>query len=650
MDANPSAASVHARVTSTAPIHPPPDPDVDGAAASPTDIARPAGGTSRRGLLRAGVIGGGLALVGGSALGGGSGGPVLWRQAAFAGTSAGTIPEQMHLAWGDDPATSMTISWVSPAAVRRPRVRLGTATGGFGRYVDAEERTYVDGLNGQRTIVYHAHLRGLRPGTAYTYQVDTADRGPAATATPTSGGPTASPTGGPAGNAGIGTFTTARQGRFPFRFTSYGDLATDRAWTISSPNAFHAVNAVERFAPLFHLLNGDLCYANLTFAQQPAVWRDFGVNVARSAANRPWMPALGNHEIEFGNGPHGYEAYLTRFSLPSNGIPGLVGTFYSYRVGSALFVSLDADDVIYQDGGAFAATDIIPANGTATIPGGTSRYNRQYTGTLAAGANGTLAPGGNRQTRWLEHTLATARADHTIDWIIVQMHQCPVSSSATGNGSDLGIRQAWLPLFDRYQVDLVVTGHDHDYERTFPLRGFDRDHGTEVPTASTTSGSTGAGTGGTAGASGGTSVDTLRPRPVVTDASADTFDTDAGTVYLVLGGGGTSGPTDTYGTTPTGARQGKVITRRTAISRDARTGAFTKSPADAVEDAVWSARPDTTGHPYGIAVFDLDPGTRRGGPTTITVGYYHAPRVQPGDPAPDYTLFDHFTLRRPRRD
>ena len=60
-----------------------------------------------------------------------------------------------------------------------------------------------------------------------------------------------------------------------------------------------------------------------------------------------------------------------------------------------------------------------------------------------------------------------------VDWIIVQMHQDATSSSATGNGSDLGIRQAWLPLFDQYQVDLVLCGHDHDYERSFPVRGFD---------------------------------------------------------------------------------------------------------------------------------------------------------------------------------
>ena len=37
-------------------------------------------------------------------------------------------------------------------------------------------------------------------------------------------------------------------------------------------------------APLFHLLNGDLCYANLDVDNAPGVWRDFGNNVARSAA------------------------------------------------------------------------------------------------------------------------------------------------------------------------------------------------------------------------------------------------------------------------------------------------------------------------------------------------------------------------------
>src|ERR1700722_12392661 len=59
-------------------------------------------------------------------------------------------------------------------------------------------------------------------------------------------------------------FRTAPRGRAPFRFTSYGDLATPvTSWVLSSPQSRYAVQAVERFEPLFHLLNGDLCYANL---------------------------------------------------------------------------------------------------------------------------------------------------------------------------------------------------------------------------------------------------------------------------------------------------------------------------------------------------------------------------------------------------
>jgi hypothetical protein len=97
-------------------------------------------------------------------------------------------------------------------------------------------------------------------------------------------------------------------------------------------------------------------------------------------------------------------------------------------------------------------------------------------------------------------TLA-GRRDDSVDWIIVQMHQCAASSSVTGNGSDLGIRQQWLPLFDRYEVDLVLNGHDHDYERSFPVRGADPDVGQEVAT--------------------GAVVNTLRPHPVTTTDSGE---------------------------------------------------------------------------------------------------------------------------------
>ncbi|MFD9634688.1 fibronectin type III domain-containing protein, partial [Streptomyces violascens] len=59
----------------------------------------------------------------------------------------------LHLQFGADPATEMTVSWLSPQSVRRPQVRLGSPDGGTGRVVDAETRTYRDGLSHEEVYV-----------------------------------------------------------------------------------------------------------------------------------------------------------------------------------------------------------------------------------------------------------------------------------------------------------------------------------------------------------------------------------------------------------------------------------------------------------------------------------------------------------------
>jgi Purple acid Phosphatase, N-terminal domain/Calcineurin-like phosphoesterase len=521
--------------------------------------------------------------------------------------ASGGTPEQVHLTWGRDPATSVTVSWASPAPAIAPRVLL-SGPGGHTRVASAVQRSYTDGLSGEQVWTYHAQIAGLLPGTIYSYAVTADNDGADA---PFSA-----------------TFATAPRGRAPFRFTSFGDLATpNTSWVLSYGQAAYAVAAVESFQPLFHLLNGDLCYADLNPADQVEVWRDFGSNAQASAAYRAWMPCPGNHEIEFGNGPQGLTSYLTRYTLPDNGVRGFRGRWYSFRVGSALFISLAADDVVYQDAGAFVAgpDPLTPAaaSGNPAIAPGTSFYVRGYSG--------------GAQTRWLERTLAAARGDRSIDWIIIQMHQDATSSSATGNGSDLGIRQEWLPLFDRYQVDLVLCGHDHDYERSFPVRGADSMVGRNAAT--------------------GAPVQTLRPHPVTT-ADSGVFDTSEGTVHLILGGGGTNAPLDEYGIDSSdGLRQAKVFTQPNRPAATSTPGVYARAGADALEDATWSAMRDpSTG--YGLAVFDLHPGEVRGGLTSITVRYFHAVGAdpvnpgsgQPGTPTPSYTEFETFTLVRRRSD
>jgi Calcineurin-like phosphoesterase/Purple acid Phosphatase, N-terminal domain len=563
---------------------------------------------SRRQLLK-GAGGGGIAVALVPVLRQSHG--ALDRLASFepaTSTSPDGTPEQVHLTWGEDPTASVVVSWASPGPATGARLLLSAGKGRT-RAVPAVQRTYTDGVNGETVFTYHAFVAGLEPGSQHSYVV-TAENDANA------GGPFS------------GSFQTAPRGRAPFRFTSFGDLATPNSeWVLSYGQSTYAVDAVESFQPLFHLLNGDLCYANLNPGSQPEVWRDFGNNNQRSAANRPWMPCTGNHEIEFNNGAQGLTSYLTRYMLPYNGSGAFYGHWYTFRVGNALFVSLDADDVIYQDGAAFVAgpSALVPASATGNPPiqPGTSFYVRGYSGGL--------------QTAWLQRVLSRARSDETIDWIVVQMHQDALTSSITGNGSDLGIREAWLPLFDQYQVDLVVCGHDHDYERSFPVRGYDSNVGVEEATGQT--------------------VDTRRPHPVTT-TDTGTFDTSEGTVFLVLGGGGTNANLDDYGLDQAdGLPQAKVFTQPNRPVETSTPGVWARAAADAREDAIWSAKRDpATG--YGIGVFDVDPGSVRGGETSISVSYYHAPGADPtnpntgatGTPNPNYSQFEQFTLVRPRSD
>ncbi|HMH93086.1 MAG TPA: fibronectin type III domain-containing protein, partial [Streptosporangiaceae bacterium] len=179
-------------------------------------------GPSRR-LVLAGASGAGLLAASRPA-------PLtLQRPRTSPAISDGT-PEQIHLTWGRDPATSVSVSWAAPDPAVRPRVLLRWPGGS--RVASAVRRTYTDGLSGEVVYTYHAQLTGLLPDTVYSYVVTADNDGAAAPFT--------------------ATFRTAPRGRAPFRFTSFGDLATPNPeWVQSYGQAAFAVAAVESFQPLF---------------------------------------------------------------------------------------------------------------------------------------------------------------------------------------------------------------------------------------------------------------------------------------------------------------------------------------------------------------------------------------------------------------
>jgi len=127
----------------------------------------------------------------------------------------------------------------------------------------------------------------------------------------------------------------------------------------------------------------------------------------------PIVPAIGNHEYFDGN--WGIKAFSPfwrpQFTLPENGITTLPETNY------------------YLD---FQGLRILVLNSSVEI---------------------------EKQSEWLKKVLE----NNPNRWTIAVFHH-PIYSGCRGRDNK-EIRDAWNPLFSQYQVDIVLTSHDHTYAR-----------------------------------------------------------------------------------------------------------------------------------------------------------------------------------------
>jgi hypothetical protein len=77
------------------------------------------------------------------------------------------------------------------------------------------------------------------------------------------------------------------------------------------------------------------------------------------------------------------------------------------------------------------------------------------------------------QHSFVESELEEAASNSSVDWIIVAMHRqmygSPSDASDILDSAQLNLIEAYHPLFQKYGVDLVLYGHNHYYERTYPL-------------------------------------------------------------------------------------------------------------------------------------------------------------------------------------
>jgi acid phosphatase type 7 len=167
---------------------------------------------------------------------------------------------------------------------------------------------------------------------------------------------------------------------------------------------------VETVAFDFMIHTGDIAYDNGTLADFET---KFFKVYAPLLATRPMFPASGNHDYETADAA----PYRHVFTLPENGGPDGVERWYSYDWGDVHLVALDTEQ----------------------------------TGPL--------------QAAWLEADLTA----NQLPWTIVYGHKPPRSSGH--HGGDPGFNHWFVPILKAHQVPLVLSGHDHHYERFHPIDG-----------------------------------------------------------------------------------------------------------------------------------------------------------------------------------
>lgn len=197
---------------------------------------------------------------------------------------------------------------------------------------------------------------------------------------------------------------------------------------VADPNIYWLSNAVHFHTVDVILHIGDISYAN---GYQPG-WDLFLQKLEPVASQVPYMTCPGNHEEFFD-----FVAYRNRFQMPVPE-PNLTGVsrsnltmYYSFNYGHTHFVSLSSESFWGR------APDLKP---------------------------------GHAQYEWLVSDLASVDRSQT-PWLVVYLHRPLYCSSSHKICVEQAphYRSMIEALLQEYQVDLVLTGHVHNYERTWPV-------------------------------------------------------------------------------------------------------------------------------------------------------------------------------------
>ncbi len=163
-------------------------------------------------------------------------------------------------------------------------------------------------------------------------------------------------------------------------------------------------------------------------------WQDWLESVSAFSTYLPFAPVIGNHETYTLDWKLRYPlAYTNLFAVPENGSKQYQGQFYSFDYGNVHFTVLDTN---FQE--------------------------------MQASQPELMAD----EISWLEQDLAASAAK----WNVVLMHKDIMlygfnnRPGTAEHFTDAG--KALMPVFDKYQPDVVLSAHLHTYRRRKPLQNF----------------------------------------------------------------------------------------------------------------------------------------------------------------------------------
>ncbi len=336
---------------------------------------------------------------------------VLEAEPGNAARGAQPAPTQVHVSWAGSPTSTFAVNWMSDADTKLSQVLYSTDQA----LVSAADGPATEagplGHQDGHTLVYSSLFPA---GETRLHEVHVC-------------GLMADTryfykVGGPGAWSKVFDITTAPMAGTagPFKFAVSGDSR-------DNPTIFADVQQrIAAAGPDFQLFSGDA----VLLGASEGDWRKWfdatstsGMAAEEVLARVPFMFADGNHESLS-------QIFLSRFALPqelSDGESGQGEEWYSFDYGNAHFVVLN-DSV--------SSTTVLTGSEPTWLRADLGKVDRQKT-----------------------------------PWIFVMHHQ-GAYSCASNHGSNLAVRAALQPIYDEFKVDVVWNGHDHDYERSHPIRGF----------------------------------------------------------------------------------------------------------------------------------------------------------------------------------